>query len=110
MKKLVNAGLPSGEAGIKEAMHKMIDGEVFIDEAENRHWFQSHQFQFHSKVTDMTCNYGRSDDRSTEKWQVVARSSRTEGKIKHLGSFRTHIAACYARWAHDAEIDELLRR
>jgi hypothetical protein len=37
--------------------------------------------------------------KEANKWNV--RSSQVEGQSKYLGLFKTHLAACYARWAYD---------
>ncbi len=37
------------------------------------------------------------------KRRWYARSPKIAGKIKHLGSFKTHLAACYARHAYNLE-------
>ncbi len=72
MKKLTNANLPSGEDGIKEAMKRMIDGEVFYHEG--------HEFSYiHAKVSGLSpfgcathgIAIGKSW-RSVHEWQVEA--------------------------------------
>jgi hypothetical protein len=44
---------------------------------------------------------GVSFQSSIDKW--VANSTQKGGKRKHLGVFKTHLAACYRRWAYDLE-------
>ncbi len=52
-----------------------------------------------SNMVTNTDFLGVSWHKHQHRW--FARGKLVKGKLKHLGSYRTHIAACYARWAYD---------